>query len=72
MRWRSVTEWGVGGRDWVGGQERERTVLDEKMELQNTGIEFAYLSLYKTPVGGFLIGLVNCKGGVLLFNEESL
>ena len=45
MRWRSVTEWGVGGQDWVGGQERERTVLDEKMELRNTGIEFSYLPL---------------------------
>ena len=41
MRWRSVTEWGVGGRDWVGGQERERTVLDDKLELRITGIEFA-------------------------------
>ena len=45
MRWRSVTEWGFGGRDWVGGQERERTVLDEKIELRNTGIEFAHLPL---------------------------
>ena len=41
MRWRSVTELGVGGRDWVGGQERERTVLDDKLELRITGIEFA-------------------------------
>ena len=39
MRWRSVTEWGVGG------QERERIVLDEKMELRITGIDFAYFSL---------------------------
>ena len=45
MRWRSVTELGVGGRDWVGGQERERIVLDEKMELRITGIEFTYLPL---------------------------
>ena len=70
MRWRSVTEWGVGGRDWVGGQERERTVLDEKMELRITGIEFAYLPLKQTSVGGFLIWLVNYKGGVLLFIEN--
>ena len=62
MRWRSVTELGVGGRDWVGGQEREKTVLDEKMELWITGIEFSYSPLEQTLFRGFLIELVNCKG----------
>ena len=53
---------GVGGRDWVGGQEREKTVLDEKMELWITGIEFSYSPLEQTLFRGFLIELVNCKG----------